>query len=198
MPNSLLRAVCAVASTLPSRTASDPFLSLAAAWANSGASLWQCPHHGASAWSPSVTHREPSTCGGVPGPQGGAQWVAKDMSHKPGTLQHMPTLFCVPHPLCPCPISHAPALWPCLTPCALAPNPMPPCCHATSHAPAPLTHTHSPVVPMPLPYTSAPALHSRLCPVPLPVPSPCPHPGHLQNSTSSRLNSLKARAKLCS
>lgn len=193
MPNSLLRAVCAVASTLPSRTESDPFLSLAAAWANSGASLWQCPHHGASAWSPSVTHREPSTCGGVPGPQGGAQWVAKDMSHEPGTLQHTSTLFCVPAPYpmpLPCgPASHRVPLHQTL------------CLHVVtlrSHAPAPLTHTHSPVVPMPLPYTSAPALHSRLCPVPLPVPSPCPHPGHLQNSTSSRLNSLKARAKLCS
>lgn len=167
MPNSLLRAVCAVASTLPSRTASDPFLSLAAAWANSGASLWQCPHHGASAWRPSVTHREPSTCGGVPGPQGGAQWVAKDMSHEPGTLQHTPTLFCVPAPYpmpLPCgPASHRVPLHQtlCLHVVTLRPMPL-------SLLPIPialLSPCHCPT-PLPLPCTHGSALYPCLSPAP--------------------------------
>lgn len=51
MPNSLARAPCAVASTLPSRARLDSFFSVAAAWAKAGASRWQCPHHGASAGS---------------------------------------------------------------------------------------------------------------------------------------------------
>lgn len=133
--------------------------------------VWGCP------WSPGW---------GSVGGQG-------HVTHEPGTLQHTPTLFCVPAPYpmpLPCgPASHHVPLHQTLCPRVVTLHPVP-----LPLLPIPIALLSRCPCPTPLP----PALHSWLCPVPLPVPSPCPHPGHLQNSTSSRLNSLKARSKLCS